>query len=98
VILSKTLFETTFGANAEARRTILYDDSPDFVLRRLAIRFGLPVLPEWAAWFHSELMRRGMIEELVGLNCLPIAVKGTKFRMLRILGQGLRRKPIQIPV
>ena len=97
VILSKALFETRFGANAEARRTILCDNSPEFVLHRLAIRFGLPVLPEWAAWFHSELIRRGMIEELVGLNCSPIAVKGTKLRMLRILGQGLRRKAIQIP-
>ena len=97
VILSKALFETTFGADAKARRTILCDNSPEFVLHRLAIRFGLPVLPEWAAWFHSELIRRGMIEELVGLNCSPIAVTGTKLRMLRILGQGLRRKAIQIP-
>lgn len=97
VILSKALFETTFGANVEARRTILCDNSPEFVLHRLAIRFGLPVLPEWAAWFHAELIRRGLIEELVGLNCSPIAVKGTKLRMLRILGQGLRRNAIQIP-
>lgn len=96
VILSKTLFETTMGANAQARRTILYDNSPEFVLHRLAVRFGLPVLPEWSGWFHSELVRRGMIEELVGLNCAPIAVRGTKLKMLRILGQGLRRKAIQI--
>src|SRR5437773_4276794 len=97
VLLSKIFFETTLGANSEARRTVIYDDTPDFVLHRLAVRFGLPVLPEWAEWFSVELRRRGMVEELVGLNCNPIAVKGTKLRLLRILSQGLRRKAIEIP-
>jgi hypothetical protein len=97
VILSKALFETTFGAKSEARRTVLFDNSAEFVLHRLAVRFGLPVLPEWSDWFRQELDRRNLIEELVGLNCYPIAVKGTKLRMLRILSQGLRRKAITIP-
>lgn len=98
ILVSKTLFETTFGANKEARRTVLYDDSPEFVLHRLAVRFGLPVLPGWAQWFRAELDQRGSIEELVGVNCSPIAVKGTKLRMLRILSQGLRRNAITIPL
>jgi len=97
VLLSKVFFETTLGANSEARRTVLYDDTSEFVLHRLAVRFGLPVLPEWAEWFSVELRRRGMVEELIGLNCSPIAVKGTKLRLLRILSQGLRRKVIEIP-
>lgn len=97
VLLSKALFETKFGSNSEARRTVLYDDSADFVLHRLAVRFGLPVLPEWAEWFRAELEHRKLIEELVGINCSPIAVKGTKLRMLRILSQGLRRQTIVIP-
>jgi hypothetical protein len=97
VLLSKVFFETTLGANSEARRTVLYDDTSEFVLHRLAVRFGLPVLPEWAEWFRVELRRRGMIEELIGLNCNPIAVKGTKLRLLRVLSQGLRRKAIEIP-
>src|SRR5207247_4348488 len=46
VLLSKVLFETTLGANSEARRTVLYDDTSEFVLHRLAVRFGLPVSPE----------------------------------------------------
>jgi hypothetical protein len=96
VLLSKTFFETTLGANSEARRTVLYDDTPQFVLHRLAVRFGLPVLPEWAEWFSAELRRRGMVGELIGLNCNPIAVNGTKLRLLRILSQGLRRKTIEI--
>jgi hypothetical protein len=97
VLLSKTLFETTLGADGSARRTVLYDDTPEFVLHRLAVRFGLPVLPEWAEWFISELQRHEMVEELVGLNCNPIVVKGTKLQLLRTLSHGLRRKAIAIP-
>jgi hypothetical protein len=97
VLLSSDLFTTTLGANGEARRTVLFDRSPDFVLHRLAVRFGLPVLPDWAEWFAAELTRRGLVEDLIGLNCEPIAVKGTKRGLLRILSQGLRRQAIGIP-
>jgi hypothetical protein len=97
VFLSRAFFETTLGANGEARRTVLFDSGPEFVLHRLAVRFGLPVLPKWAEWFHADLHRRGMIEKLVGLNCSPVVVKGTKLRMLRILSQGLKRRAIGIP-
>ena len=98
VILSKALFETTFGAKSEARRTVLFDSSADFVLHRLGVRFGLPVLPDWSDWFRQELDRRNLVEELVGFNCQPIAVKGTKLRLLRILGRGLKRRQITIPM
>ena len=97
VAISQTLFKTTLGADGEARRTILYDHTPSFMLHRLAVRFGLPVLPDWAEWFHGELRRQQMVEDLVGLNCSPVAVKGNKIRMLRILSQGLRRRQIQLP-
>lgn len=97
VAISQTLFKTTLGADGEARSTILYDDTASFMLHRLAVRFGLPVLPDWAEWFHGELRRREMVEDLIGLNCSPVAVKGNKIRMLRILSQGLRRRQIQLP-
>lgn len=97
VALSQAFFETTLGANGDARRTILFDSAPEFMLHRLAVRFGLPVLPDWAQWFHAELYRRGMVEELSGLNCYPVAVKGNKVRMLRVLRQGLRRGQIVFP-
>lgn len=96
ILISTTLAETTLGANAEARRTILYDGAPEFVSHRLAVRFGLPVLPEWAEWFREELNNRGLIEPLLGINCHAISVKGTKIRLLRILSQGLRRKQISM--
>jgi hypothetical protein len=55
-------------------------------------------LPEWGEWFRGELVRRKLIEELIGFNCSPIAVKGTKLRLLRILSQGLRGQSITIPI
>src|ERR1700730_4038218 len=76
VAVSQTLFGTTLGADGQSRRTILYDGSPDFVLHRLAVRFGLPALPEWAGWFRADLDRRGFVEELLGVNCSLVAVKG----------------------
>lgn len=95
--VSQTLFATTLGADGLARRTVVFDRAADFVLHRLAVRFGLPVLSEWAEWFLADLERRGLVEELVGLNCSPAAIKGTKLRMLRILSSGIRRRSIAIP-
>lgn len=95
--VSQTLFGTTLGADGQARRSVLFDDAAEFVLHRLAARFGLPVLSEWAEWFGADLERRGLVEGLLGLNCSPVAVKGTKLRMLRILSTGLRRRLIAVP-
>ena len=95
--VSQTLFGTTLGADGQARRTVLYDGSPEFVLHRLAVRFGLPALPEWAEWFRTDLHRRGLVEELLGFNCSPVVIKGTKLRMLRILSTGIKRKLISVP-
>jgi hypothetical protein len=89
--VSQTLFGTTLGADSLARRTVLYDGAPDFVLHRLAVRFGLPVLQEWADWFRADLDRRGAVEALLGLNCQPVAVNGGKLRLLRILSAGIQR-------
>lgn len=96
IAVSKELLDTTFGANGDSKSTILFDRSPDFVLRRLAMRFGVPFLPEWAGWFQAELLRRGLVTDLIGMNCTPINIRGTKVRMLRILGQGLRKGGIAI--
>lgn len=97
IAVSKELLDTTFGANGDAKSTILFDRSPEFVLQRLAIRFGIPFLPEWAGWFASELVRRGLLSDLIGFNCSPVEVKGTKLRSLEILGAGLRKQAITIP-
>jgi len=98
VLLSRELTETTLGANGDARRTVLFDEQADFVLHRLSVRFGMPVLPEWSDWYRRELDRRHLIEPIFGWNCSPMVVKGTKLRMLRVLSQGLKRGSIHVPV
>lgn len=98
ILLSRMFYETTLGANSEARRTVLFDDTPGFVLHRLSARFGIPVQREWSEWFYAELNRRRALDPLIGHNCKPVAVSGTKPRLLRILSLGLRRRAITIPM
>ena len=97
VAISADLAKTRPGADPEGRRTVLCDDSPTFVLYRLAHRFGLPVVPEWAGWFQEQLQQRGAIQPLVGLGCSPMLVTGTKKMFLKWIGVALRRKRIQFP-
>jgi hypothetical protein len=85
------------GADREGNRTVLCDDNPTFVLYRIARRFGLPVVPEWAGWFTDELHRRGAIQPLLGLGCSPVLVSGTKKAFLKLIGSALRRKQIRFP-
>ena len=85
------------GAATESNRTILSDDSPVFVLYRLSERFGLPVVPEWADWFISELKRRRVIRPLVGLGCSPVLITGTKARFMSWISRSLRRGAIKFP-
>ncbi len=97
VAISADLARTRPGADPEGRRTILCDDDPMFVLYRISQRFGLPVVPEWAAWFNDELKRRGAIKPLVGLGCSPVLVSGTKKLFLKWIQSGMRLKRIEIP-
>lgn len=97
VLLSRDLMETALGADGDARRTVLFDEEAGFVLHRLSMRFGIPVLPEWAEWFRKELDLRRLIEPIFGWNCSPVVVKGTKLRLLRIFSQGLKRGLIHVP-
>ncbi len=97
VAISAELAKTRPGADPEGKRTVLCDDDPVFVLYRVAQRFGLPVVPEWAGWFNEELNRRQAITPLVGLGCRPVLVTGTKKQFLKWFGLALGRKRIQFP-
>ncbi len=97
VAVSDELAKTCAGGNPGARRTVLYDSEPEFILYRLGVRFGLPVLPEWSQWFDDELRRRQAIEPLIGIGCRPVLVRGTKKRFLAWIGHGLKRGLIRIP-
>jgi hypothetical protein len=97
VAISAELAKTRPGADPQGRRTILCDNDPTFVLYRIAQRFGLPVVPEWAGWFNEELNRRGAIKPLIGLGCSPALVSGTKKLFLKWIRRALRQKRIEVP-
>ncbi len=97
VAVSAELAKTKPGADREGTRTILCDDDPAFMLYRLASRYGLPAVPEWAPWFVSELTQRKAIGPLLGLGCSPVLVRGNKQVFLKWIGRGLRERLIQIP-
>jgi hypothetical protein len=97
VAISAELAKTRPGTDPGGRRTILCDNDPTFVLYRIAQRFGLPVVPEWAGWFNEEINRRGAIKSLIGLGCAPVLVSGTKKLFLKWIRLALRQKRIAVP-
>ena len=97
VAISEELSKTCAGGNPTARRTILCDDDRAFLLYRIGVRFGLPVLPEWSEWFGQMLERKNTIEPLIGIGCTPVVVKGTKKRFLGWIGHALKRGAVRIP-
>ena len=97
VAVSAELARTKPGTDQEGTRTILCDDDPVFALYRVAYRYGLPVVPEWAQWFMRELNQRKSITPLLGLGCSPVLVKGNKQTFLKWIGKALRERLIRIP-
>ena len=97
VVLSQELMKTKPGIGCDATRTVLCDDNRLFVLYRLARRFGLPAVPDWATWFMAELTRRRAIRPLIGLGCCPVLVSGTRQVFLKWIGRGLRNRDIAFP-
>lgn len=95
--LSAEMLKTRPGADREGNRTILCDDDPTFVLYRVARRFGLPVVPQWAMWFMRQLELRKAIDPLLGLGCSPVFVKGNKETFLSWIGKALKAGSIRIP-
>ena len=97
VAVSAELAKTRPGMDPEGKRTILCDADPTFVLYRIAQRFGLPVVPDWADWFNEEIHRRGAIKPLIGLGCSPVLVSGTKKMFLKWIRRALWQKRIEVP-
>ena len=97
VAVSAELAKTKPSADREGTRTILCDDDPMFVLYRVACRYGLPVVPEWAPWFMGELNQRKAIFPLLGLGCSPVLVNGNKQTFLKWIGRALTGRLIRMP-
>jgi hypothetical protein len=97
IAVSEELSKTRAGGNPTARRTILCNADRQFVLYRIGVRFGLPVLSDWGEWFSRELEHRNAISPLIGIGCAPVIVRGTKKRFLAWIGHALKRRAIRIP-
>jgi hypothetical protein len=97
VALSEELVQTQAGLNPRASRTVLYEGDPHFMVYRLGIRFGIPVLPEWCTWIASELTRRRLSKPLLGVGCSPVVVEADKKLLLSVVSSGLKAGLIGIP-
>ncbi|HTU33681.1 MAG TPA: hypothetical protein VMF66_07755 [Candidatus Acidoferrum sp.] len=97
VAVSAELAKTKPGTDHAGARTILSHDDPLFIFYRIAYRYGLPVLPEWAPWFMQQLKRRKAVQPLVGLACSPVLVNGMKQTFLAWIGKALKEGSIRFP-
>ena len=88
---------TQLRAEGDQSRIIVKNNSPDLILRAVANLHGLPLLSDWGEWFRGRLQKAGRIRPLSGLNCAPVAVRGTKSEFLEWVGAGLKNGQIQIP-
>jgi hypothetical protein len=88
---------TDLQGEREPGSLILHSDSPQFILLRLSIALGLPLLPNWASWFSSRLESQGRLHKLSGLNCSPALVTATKPEILEWIGAALKAGDIVIP-
>ena len=59
VAISSDLAKTKPGADRGGARTVLCDDDPVFVLYRVAVRFGLPVVPDVVVLVHARTSEYG---------------------------------------
>lgn len=97
VSVSQDLFETQAGANARADRTIVYSAEPEFLVYRLGVRFGIPLLPCWSSWIGAELTRQNRVRPLLGLACNPVLVEASKYELLDLIAAAVKRGALSIP-
>ena len=88
---------TDLQGEGDPESLILHSDSPEFILLRLSVALGLPLLPNWAPWFSYRLQSQERLRKLAGLNCSPVLVTGTKAELLEWIGAALKAGDIVIP-
>ena len=97
VSVSQDLFETQAGTNTQADRTVVYSAEPDFLVYRLGVRFGIPLLPCWSSWIRAELTRQNRVRPLLGLGCNPSLVEASKQELLDLIAGAVKRGVLSIP-
>jgi hypothetical protein len=85
------------GRERDSERTILFHDSASFLWTSLAHIHGLPGIPPWAEWMAGELKRLKKVQQLLGIGCQPVLVKGGRGLLLNCIGRGLRRGALRFP-
>jgi hypothetical protein len=97
VSVSQEVFQTQAGANAQADRTVVYSADPEFLVYRLGVRFGIPLLPCWSNWIRAELTRQNFVHRLLGLGCNPVLVEASKQELLDLIAGAVKRGVLSIP-
>jgi hypothetical protein len=85
------------GRAPDTTKTILLDDSAQFIWNSLAQIHGLPGACEWAEWIVGELKRQRRIVPLEGIGCNPVLVKGGRPLLLSCISRGVRRGRLAFP-
>ena len=78
-------------------RTLLAGSDKRFVWASIAQIYGIPGVPEWAAWFAEELKTHHAASQILGTGCDPVLVKGTKEQFLDWLSWGVESEAIRFP-
>jgi hypothetical protein len=97
VSVSQDLFKTQAGANAQAERTVVYSADPEFLVYRLGVRFGIPLLPCWSSRIGADLTRKNRVHPLLGLGCNPVLVEASKQELLDLIAGAVKRGVLSIP-
>jgi hypothetical protein len=85
-------------ASATGTTIVLADSSPEFVWSATAKILGLPGAPEWAEWFHEQLIWRNAVTPLLGIGCSPILITASRDEILSWLGDGVNSGALSLPL
>jgi len=78
-------------------RTLLAGSDRGFVWASIAHIYGIPGVPEWADWFAEELKTHHATNQILGIGCDPVMVKGTKEQFLDWLSWGVESEALRLP-
>jgi hypothetical protein len=82
---------------ANTGRLLLAGSGKEFVWASVADIYGLPGIPEWAAWFEGELNTHHAVAPMLGIGCNPLIVKGEKAQFLDWLSWGVESDAVRLP-
>jgi hypothetical protein len=79
-------------------RVLLAGSMKLFLWASIAHIYGIPGIPPWADWFTGELRTHHALNQVLGIGCEPVIVKGNKAQFLDWLSWGVESGAITFPV